>query len=76
MFMSKKELNELRDIPQEELNERLISLRTKLAKERATIASGTRPENPGNIRKLRKDIARILTIISEKKMVKKPEVEK
>jgi len=51
----------------QEREEKLQQLRNELAKERAAIASGTRPENPGRIREIRKTIARILTIQNEKK---------
>ena len=57
---------EVREMGIEEAREKLSSLRKDLAKERAVIASGTRPENPGRVRSIRKDIARIITIINEK----------
>jgi len=40
--------------------------KAELAKERAVVAGGTRPEKPGRIRQLRRSIARMLTIINEK----------
>jgi hypothetical protein len=36
-----------------------------LARDRAAIASGTRPENPGRVRALRRAIARVLTVEAE-----------
>ena len=65
--------SEIREMSATETGEKLAQLRKDLAKERATIASGTRPENPGKIRAMRKDIARMLTILNEKerKEVKK-----
>ncbi|MFH1240514.1 MAG: 50S ribosomal protein L29 [Candidatus Diapherotrites archaeon] len=69
--MTNKEAKSFRELPKEELNEKLVDLQTELAKERATVASGTRPENPGNIRKLRRNIARLKTIINEKNEVTK-----
>jgi len=53
-------------LSKEELEEKVIELKQDLAKEKATIASGTRSENPGKIRKLRRDIARILTTLKTK----------
>ena len=50
----------------DELNKKVIELKQELAKERATIASGTRSENPGKIRKIRRDTARVLTAIKQK----------
>jgi len=65
--MGKKKLEEFRSQSVEELKEKMLSLKADLAKERALISSGTRAENPGKIKKMRKNIARILTIISQKK---------
>ncbi len=50
----------------EELEKNVIDLKQELNKERSTIASGTKSENPGKIKKIRKDIARLLTVINEK----------
>ncbi len=61
-----KETKELRALSKEELEEKLISLRAILAKERAAIASGTRPEKPATINNTKKSIARILTILKER----------
>ena len=57
---------ELRQKSPEELKELLKDLRAELVKERAQIEAGLRPENPGRIRAIRRDIARILTILREK----------
>ena len=53
---------EVRELAPAERLERLQQLRTELSRENGAIASGTRPENPGRIRELRRTIARILTI--------------
>lgn len=58
--------SELRELGIVELEEKLVEMRTNLAKERATIASGTRAEKPATIGNLRKGIARVLTIMAEK----------
>ena len=50
----------------EELQEKLVQFKTELAKERASIASGSRSEKPATIKNLRKDIARVLTVMTEK----------
>lgn len=81
--------SELRTLTVNELESKLRALKIELAKERAVIASGTRPEKPTKIRNTRKDIARILTILSLKekagelpketevaKIIKKEEIEK
>jgi large subunit ribosomal protein L29 len=58
---------DLKNLSKEELTRNVVELKQELAKEKATIASGTRSENPGKIRKLRRDIARILTVLQTKK---------
>jgi len=50
----------------EELKELLRDLRAELVKLKAQVEAGLRPENPGRIRAIRRDIARILTILREK----------
>ncbi len=57
---------ELRDREKEELLELLNEKRAELRKLRAQAAAGIRPDNPGKIRALRRDIARILTVLKEK----------
>lgn len=59
-------LSEIRSMDVNALNERVIELKAELAREKALIASGTRPENPGKIKSVRLTIARILTVIKEK----------
>jgi large subunit ribosomal protein L29 len=59
--------SDLVNLNKEDLTQKIIELKQELAKERATIASGTRSENPGKIRKLRRDIARMLTALNTKK---------
>ncbi len=57
---------ELREKSPEELQQLLSDLRAELIKLRAQVEAGLRPENPGRIRAIRRDIARILTILREK----------
>ena len=68
--MTKKKMDELRGLVQADLESKLMDLRAELAKERSLVASGTRPENPGKIRATRRTIARLLTIINERKEVR------
>jgi len=65
--MGAKRLNALRDNSVMEMEEKLAGLKAELSKEKALVASGTRAEKPSRIRNTRRQIARILTIISEKK---------
>jgi large subunit ribosomal protein L29 len=63
MRLKKKELSTM---SVDELQQNVVELKQELSKEKSTIASGTKSENPGKIRKIRRDIARLLTIINEK----------
>ena len=65
--MSKK-LAEFRALSAEELNHKIVELRTDLAKEKAQASSGTKAHNPGKIGKTKKTIARFLTILKEKSL--------
>ncbi len=56
--MKKKDIKAL---SVQEANEKLAELKKIVAKEKGLVASGTRPENPGKIRAMRRTIARILT---------------
>ncbi len=64
--MKYKELKEKRD---EELNSLVIELKQELAKEKAKTVSGTKAEKPGRVKKLRRDVARVLTEITTRKGV-------
>lgn len=58
---------EVRGLSNEEAIEKLAKLRRELAKERAIIESGTRPDKPSKIRNIKRDIARILTTLNERR---------
>ena len=53
-----------------ELQKRLAELRLELAKERGQVAIGGATSNPGKLREIRKTIARILTQLKKKEVVK------
>jgi large subunit ribosomal protein L29 len=57
---------ELRSLGNEELNEKLSQLRSELSVEKGSIASGTKPENSGRVKEIKRTIARILTILHER----------
>ncbi|VVB61180.1 50S ribosomal protein L29 [uncultured archaeon] len=65
--MSILKLKEAREMPKENLDKKLSEIRLELAKELGKIRVGGVAENPGKIREMKKTIARILTIQSEKK---------
>ncbi len=56
---------EIRKMTHEQKLNKLKELRNELMHERGVAAMGGAPANPGKIRSLRADIARILTIIKE-----------
>ncbi len=64
--MTRKEMSKIRDLGVAELEVKVAEFKDLLAKERALKSSGTRPEKPGNIRTLRRNIARHLTVITHK----------
>jgi len=57
-------IKDLRSMPKEDLNSKLVELRKELVKHNAQIAIGTTPKSPGQIREIKKTIAKILTIAS------------
>lgn len=62
---------DLKSMSNEELNEKLQQLRTELSRDKGAVASGTKAENPGKIREVRKTIARILTLIHQRETARK-----
>jgi large subunit ribosomal protein L29 len=56
---------EIREMSADERNQKLKELRDELMQERGVSAMGGAPSNPGAIRALRTQIARILTIQKE-----------
>jgi large subunit ribosomal protein L29 len=62
-------LEEIRSLKNEELKVKVEELKQELFAMRFKQASG-QLENPGEMRTVRKNIARILTVIREREMVK------
>jgi large subunit ribosomal protein L29 len=58
-------MDEIRDMDDEERQERIQELRTELIKIKTMIKAGGSVENPGRSKALKKTIARILTVINE-----------
>ncbi|MBU7023898.1 MAG: 50S ribosomal protein L29 [Theionarchaea archaeon] len=56
----------IRDMSFEEMKEKRQELRAEYSKEKALLATGTAPENPGRIRALRRTIARLNTLIYQR----------
>ena len=61
---------EIRGMDKNTLNEKILELKKDLIKMNAQVAIGTALKNPGQVRKIKKTIARILTISSGKKIKK------
>ncbi len=59
--------NSLRDMTEVELNQKLIDLKSELFNLRFQLATG-QLENPLTIRNVRKDIAKVKTIIREREI--------
>jgi len=51
----------------EDLNAKLEELRKELIKVNAQVSTGTTPKSPGQVKQIKKNIAKILTILHEKK---------
>lgn len=58
---------DLKNVPKEELLNKLNELKKELIKHNAQIAIGTTPKSPGQVRQIKKTIARILTILNKRR---------
>lgn len=65
-----KRSSELRALDAAELQKRLSDLRRELIKFNAQVATGTVPKSPGQIRKTKRTVARILTVLRERELQK------
>ena len=68
-------IKEIRGMDSGSLNEKLSDLKKELVKINAQVAIGTTPKSPGQVKAIKKTIARILTVLKEKSGREK-EVEK
>lgn len=60
-------MKEIREMTRDVRDVKLKELRDELLHERGQAAMGGAPHSPGQIRALRKNIARILTVVSEQR---------
>jgi large subunit ribosomal protein L29 len=65
--MGRVKLKTLREMNVNDLSDKLFELNTELAKMRSEGAKGTLKKQTGNIKWLRRDIARIMTLQNERK---------
>lgn len=63
-------MREIKEMTREERLSKLKELRDELMYERGVAAMGGAPPSPGKIRALRKNITRILTVLSEEGKMK------
>ncbi len=60
-------MSEIRKMKDEDLKKKLSELKLELMKDLANIRMGRPIKNPGKIRAIRKTIARILTVLNERR---------
>jgi large subunit ribosomal protein L29 len=65
--VTKLDAEELRKKSEEELQQQLTDLQRELVEERGQIEVGGFAENPGQIADMKKSIARIKTVLNEKR---------
>ena len=59
-------IKDLRQMPKEELLNKLRELKKEIIKNNAQIATGTTPKSPGQVKQAKKTVAKILTLLKEK----------
>jgi large subunit ribosomal protein L29 len=69
-------IKEIRGMDRESLNSKLSDLKKELIKINAQVAIGTTPKSPGQVKAIKKTIAKILTVLKEKPVTQEKEVEK
>ena len=62
---------EIKGMKEEELKAKLSELKSELIKNNAQIATGTNPKSPGQIKQIKKSIARILMVLNRKEVNQK-----
>ncbi len=60
-------MKELRALPDEELQRKIAEAEGDLLRERGVAAMGGAPPSPGRMRALRTNVARALTVLSERR---------
>ncbi|HEX7032496.1 MAG TPA: 50S ribosomal protein L29 [Nitrososphaera sp.] len=68
--MARLKLKTLREMNNEDLADKLAELKADLAKLNVEKSKGTLKKETGNIKWLRRDIARIMTLLNERKAKK------
>jgi large subunit ribosomal protein L29 len=60
-------IDEIRNMNADEITEELRKLNSELIRERGTVTAGGAPEKPGRIKDIRRTVARIKTVQTERK---------
>lgn len=60
-------IDEIRNMSEDEIAEELRKLESDLVRERGIVVAGGAPEKPGRIKDIRRTIARIKTVQTERK---------
>ena len=63
-----KTVKELNSLGEDALKARIVELKKELMKFSAQVAIGTVPKNPSGIRNIKRSVARILTILNERRI--------
>jgi large subunit ribosomal protein L29 len=66
--MARAKLKTLREMNNDDLSGKLTDLRNDLSKIRSEGAKGTLKKQTGSVKYIRRDVARILTILNERKI--------
>ena len=69
-------IKEIRAASSEDLKSKLIELKKERMKINAQLSTGTTPKSPGQIKQMKKTIARILTVLKQKEKNTKEEKKK
>lgn len=62
-----KAVKQLKELKKEDLDKRISELKLELLKEQGNVKMGRAVKNPGKIKQIRRNIARILTIKQERR---------
>lgn len=65
-----KKAKAIRGMGKEQRLDKIVELKKELLKMNSQIAVGTTPESPGRVKQIKKEIARILTIMNEPLKIK------
>ena len=68
ILMALLKSSKVRDFADAELKAKLFEYQKELNSERGLLAAGGRTSNPGKLRELKKTIARVITIMHERKL--------